>query len=39
MLLDIKQNSAFIILSNISGMHKLKGQKVDELAFNLKEAL
>lgn len=35
MLLDIKNNNAFIILSNISGLHKLKGQKVDELVFHL----
>ena len=35
MLLDIEKSNAFIILSNISGLHKLKGQKVDNLALNL----
>ena len=34
-LMDIQEKNAFIILSNISGLHKLKGQKVDRLIFNL----
>jgi len=35
MLLNIKTQNAFIILSNISGFHKLKGQKVDGLTLSL----
>ena len=35
MLLDIKSNNAFIVLSNVSGLHKFKGQQVDNLVFNL----
>ncbi|AOT10875.1 serine hydrolase domain-containing protein [Pseudoalteromonas luteoviolacea] len=35
MILDIDNQLGYIILSNISGMHKLKGQKVTELAFEL----
>ncbi|KZN59143.1 hypothetical protein N473_03025 [Pseudoalteromonas luteoviolacea CPMOR-1] len=35
MILDIDNRLGYIILSNISGMHKLKGQKVTELAFEL----
>ena len=34
-LMDVKEKNAFIILSNISGLHKLKGQKVDHLIFSL----
>lgn len=34
-LMDVKEKNAFIILSNISGLHKLRGQKVDQLIFSL----
>ncbi|MCF2857707.1 beta-lactamase family protein [Pseudoalteromonas sp. SMS1] len=39
MLLDMKMQSGYIILSNISGLHKLKGQKVTKLGFALMQAL
>ena len=38
-LMDIKRQNAFIILSNISGLHKLKGQKIDKLIFSLMSEL
>lgn len=37
MLMDVNAKSGVIVLSNISGLHKLKGQKVDELCFSLME--
>ncbi|MEM0912299.1 MAG: serine hydrolase domain-containing protein [Pseudomonadota bacterium] len=35
LLIDIEEKRAFIALSNISGLHKIKGQKVDQLVFQL----
>lgn len=34
-LMDIQEENAFIVLSNISGLHKIKGQRVDHLIFSL----
>lgn len=34
-LLDAKEHNGVIILSNISGMHKLKGNKITNLVFTL----
>ncbi|MBQ4811668.1 beta-lactamase family protein [Pseudoalteromonas luteoviolacea] len=39
MLLDMDSQSGYIILSNISGLHKLKGQKVTKLGFELMRSL
>ncbi|KZW99217.1 hypothetical protein JL49_18515 [Pseudoalteromonas luteoviolacea] len=39
MLLDMDTQSGYIILSNISGLHKLKGQKVTKLGFELTRTL
>ncbi|KZN29809.1 hypothetical protein N474_16545 [Pseudoalteromonas luteoviolacea CPMOR-2] len=39
MLLDMDSQSGYIILSNISGLHKLKGQKVTKLGFELMRTL
>ncbi|KZN69761.1 serine hydrolase domain-containing protein [Pseudoalteromonas luteoviolacea] len=39
MLLDMESQSGYIILSNISGLHKLKGQKVTKLGFELMRTL
>ncbi|MBQ4838012.1 MULTISPECIES: serine hydrolase domain-containing protein [Pseudoalteromonas] len=39
MLLDLQNKSGYIILSNISGLHKLKGQKVTKLGFDLMRKL
>ncbi|KZN44610.1 serine hydrolase domain-containing protein [Pseudoalteromonas luteoviolacea] len=35
MIMDVENRAGYIILSNISGMHKLKGQKVAKLGFEL----
>ncbi len=35
MLMDIEKQNAFIVLSNISGLHKIKGHQVDKLVSDL----
>lgn len=39
MLLDMQKKNSVIVLSNISGLHKLKGQKVDKLTFKIMSKL